>query len=190
MKYGYLLIALLLLTGCGGRTISTGLARKLIVDVPAEKLEKEDVEVVKVSQLGKTEAIAETKLKIAFRFKKVKGEWVIREVRIGHAQWEKVGDLAEALETVKIEETRQMLERIAEAILKYGESKGSLPVFKDYVTLSDLLSPMYMTPLIRLDAWRQPFLAKLENANTALIWSAGPDGRSGTDDDICRTVSR
>jgi hypothetical protein len=188
MRYRGFLIAMLLLTGCGGRTINTSLARKLIIAAPSENLKKEDVEVVKVSQFGRTEAIAETRLKTAFRFEKVGDKWVIREVRLGHGQWEKVENLVQALEAVKIEETRQMLGRIAEAILKYRESTGSLPVFKDYISLSDLLTPKYMTPLIRLDAWRRPLGAERRDANTILIWSAGPDGKNGTSDDICRTV--
>jgi hypothetical protein len=189
MKYRCLLIVALMLTGCGGRTISTGTAQKLIADAPAEKLGKENVEVTKVIQVGKTEAIVETRLKAAFRFEKIRGEWVIREVRIGQAQWENINDLAKALEDVKIAETRGILERIADAVLKYLESTGRLPVFTDYIALSDLLSPKYMTPLIRLDAWRRPLFAKPEGANTILLWSAGPDGRSGTSDDIRRTVS-
>jgi hypothetical protein len=189
MRYGYLLLAFLLLTGCGGRTINTGLARKLIVTVPGDEVEKEDVEVVNVTQLGRTEAIAETRLKTAFRFEKVNDKWVIREVRIGHSQWEKIDDLMQALQALKEEETRQILEQIAEAILTYHKSNGSMPVFKDYISLSDLLSPAYMTPLIRLDAWRRPLAARLENENTILLWSAGPDGKYGTSDDIRRTVT-
>ncbi len=189
MRYEYLLIAALLLTGCGRRTMNVNLAKDLIVQTPQEGLKKEDLDVAKVSQIGGSEAIAETRLKVAFRFEKVGTEWVVREVRIGHGQWEKVANLLQALERVKIEETQESLNLIAEAILKYRQSNGNLPVFKDYVSLSDLLSPMYLTPLIRLDAWRRPLAAERPNANTILLRSAGPDGKFGTSDDICRTIS-
>jgi hypothetical protein len=189
MKNGYLLITILFLTACGGRTIDAKLARNLIVDIPQEVFEKEDVEVVNVQQVGRTEAIAETRLKTAIRYEKVGDEWVIREVRMGHGQWEKVGNLMQALETVKIEETRKKLERIAEAVLRYREINGSMPVFKDYISLSDLLSPKYLTPLIRLDAWRKPLGAEHSDANTIQVWSSGSDGKEGTDDDIRKTIS-
>lgn len=189
MKNRYLLIAILFLTACGGRTMNTGLAKNLIIKMPEEILKNDDVEVVKVSQIGGTEAIAETRLKAAVRFKRVGNEWQIREVRFGHGQWEELSNLLQALEAVKAEETRRMLDRIAEAIGKYRQANNTLPVSKDYVSLSDVLSPMYLTPLIRLDAWRRPLRAERVDADTIRVWSEGPDGRSGTADDISRTVS-
>lgn len=189
MRKAYLLISILFLTSCGGPTLNAKLARNLIVDMPQEVFAKEDVEVVNVRQVTRTEAIAETRLKTAIRYEKVGDEWAIREVRLGHGQWEKVGNLLQALETVKVEETRKILGRIAEAVLKYQETNDSLPVFDDYIALSDLLSPKYLTPLIRLDAWRRPLGAEASAANTIRLWSAGPDGKDGTDDDIRKTIS-
>ena len=190
MKNGYLLIIILFLTACGGHKIDAKLARNLIVEIPQEVFEKEDVEVVNVTQVGRTEAIAETRLKTAIRYEKVGNEWVIREVRMGHGQWEKVSNLMQALDTVKIEETRKMLDRIEQAVLEYHETNGSMPVFEDYVSLSDLLSPKYLTPLIRLDAWRRPLRAERSDADTIRVWSSGPDTKEGTDDDIRKTISR
>ena len=189
MKNGYLLVAILLLTACGGRKINANLAKNLIVEMPEEVLKDNDVEVVKVSQIGGTEAIAETRLKAAVRFKKVGNEWQIREVRLGHGQWEELSNLLKALEAVKAEETRKMLNRIAQAVVTYQRTNNTPPVFKDYVSLSDILSPMYLTPLIRLDAWRRPLRAERVDADTILVWSEGPDGESGTADDIRRTIS-
>ena len=190
MRWKYLLTAILLLAagGCGRRTVNVDYAKDLIAGIPQDALEKKDVDVVKVTQVGGSEAIAETRLKTAFRLEKVGGKWVVREVRLGHGQWEDLGNLLSALEAVKIEETRKSLDRIAEAILKYRDSKGSLPPFKDYISLSDVLSPMYLTPLIRLDSWRRPLYAEHVDANTILLRSIGPDGLFGTKDDITRTV--
>jgi hypothetical protein len=198
MKKKYLPIAVLLLillfqtalfqTSCGGGGINAKHARNLIVDTPQVVFEKEDVEVVNVRQITRTEAIAETRLKTAIRYEKVGNEWVIREVRLGHGQWEQVSSLVQALETVKAEETRKMLDRIAEAVLKYQETNKDLPAFNDYIGLSDLLSPKYLTPLIRLDAWRRPLGAERVSANTIHVWSAGSDGKEGTEDDIRKTI--
>lgn len=188
MKLCHLLIAILLLTACGRRTIDANRARDLIIGTPQEVLEKEDVEVAFVRQVGGSEAIIETRLKAAFRLEKVQGRWIVREVRVGHGQWEKIGNLSKTLEAVRTEETRKSLDQIAEAILKYRESNGRMPVFKDYISLSDLLSPKYLTPLIRLDAWRRPLEVERPDADTILLRSAGPDGKFGTADDIRRTV--
>lgn len=183
----YLLVFLLFLSACGGRSMNKHLARDLIIHIPAEALEKKDVEVVNISQVSGSEAIAETTLKTAFRLERVKGAWIVREVRIGHGQWEKISNLVTTLESVKVAETGEMLDRIVEGIRRYRQNSGSLPDFKDYIGLSDLLSPKYVTPLIRLDSWRRPFWAE-KTSGGIVIRSAGPDGRYYTADDISRTV--
>lgn len=185
-----LIQAALFLTSCGGGGINAKHARNLIVDMPQEVFEKEDVEILKVQQVTRTEAIAETRFKTAIRYEKVGDEWVIREVRLGHGQWEQASSLLQALETVKAEETRKMLDRIAEAVLHYQQTNSSLPVFNDYIGLSDLLSPKYLTPLIRLDAWRRPLGAERSSANTIHVWSAGSDGKEGTEDDLRKTITK
>jgi hypothetical protein len=190
MRSRSFLICILLLTGCAPRSITSHVARNSIVAVAAGPLEKEDVEVWKMTRVGGSEAIAETRLNTAFRLEKVNGEWIVREVRIGHGQWEKVTNLEEALQSAKIEETQEMLNRIAAAALKYCEITGNLLVFKDFVDLSDQLSPKYLTPLIRLDAWRQPLTAECPNADSILLRSAGPDGKLGTPDDLTRTIAK
>lgn len=184
---GLLCALTLFMQACGGRTLHTDNAREAILRTPGEILQKEDVEVVHIRHVGSAEAVVETRLRTAFRMEKVKGRWVVREVRIGSGQWEKVDDLARTLEAVKAEETRRALDRIAEAIRRYRETHGRLPVFQDYVSLSDLLSPAFLTPLIRVDSWNRPLEADRRGPDSILIRSAGPDGRHGTSDDILRT---
>jgi hypothetical protein len=190
MRSRYFLICILLLTGCAPRSITSHVARDRIVEVAAGPLEKEDVEVRKLTPVGGSEAIAETRLKTAFRLEKVNGEWLVREVRIGHGQWEKVTNLEAALGAVKLEETQETLNRLAAAVTKYREITGNLPSFKDFVELSDQLTPKYLSPLIRLDSWRQPLHAERPNADSILLRSAGPDGKPGTSDDLTRTIAK
>jgi hypothetical protein len=189
MRSKYLLIATLFLTACGGRKISADIAADAITGIPGDSFAKKDVEVVAVRQTSGS-AVVETKLPAAFRLEKIQNKWVVQEVRLGHGQWEKAGNFEQALKIVRIEETRKMLDRIAEAILKYRESKRVLPVFKDYVSLSDILSPIYLDPLIRLDAWNRPLEAFPQDSNGILLQSAGPDGRFGTADDIGKVISQ
>jgi len=176
-------LAVFLLNGCGGRSISTKSARDAIIGSQAALLTTRDLEVLSVSQIG-SEAIVETALHSAFRLERVGGEWVVREVRVGQGQWEKVDDILRALQQVKVEETRQLLEKIASAIEAYRQKNGHLPQFSDYVGLSDALFPLFMTPVIRLDAWGNPFNATLVALDTVRLTSAGPDGKFGTADDI------
>lgn len=190
MRFHFLSIVLLVfLTGCGGRKINTDYARKAIIALPQEILEKEDIDVVYVTQTSGSSAVVETRMKTAFRIQKVGGKWVVRDIRIGHGQWEKIEDLASTLTQVKTAETRLMLDRIADAVKAFHKETGNMPAFKDYISLSDILAPEYLDPLIRLDSWRTPLRAKATDSDTILVVSAGPDGRFTTNDDISITIT-
>lgn len=188
MKAHCLLATLLLLSACGGHRMSHRLARNTIVGSPQAVLEKKDVEVVTIRQSSASEAIVEARLSTAFRMEKEGTHWIVREIRIGHGQWERVDNLDQTLQRIKEEDTRRMLDRIADAILRYREREGRFPVFADYVSLSDLLTPRFLTPLIRLDAWQRPLDAHTEGPKAILLRSAGPDGLADTKDDVRRLV--
>ena len=188
MKRCFLLAVLLLLPACGGRKMNDTLARNLIIGMSnSDAMHKSDVEIVNVQQITASEAIAETRTRIAFRFENTGNAWRIREMRIGHGQWESVENIERALNHVKTEETKELLFRIAEAIQKYRETNQRFPAFKDFVDLSDQLAPGFMTPLTRLDAWQRPFVAAMSGSGI-LLRSAGPDGIIGNQDDIELTV--
>ena len=176
-------IAALLLSGCGGRSINKTAARDAIIGSQAAALATSDLEVLSVSQMG-SQAIVETDLHSAFRLEKVGSEWVVREVRVGQGQWERLDDILRALQQIKVEKTRQVLEKIASAIEAYWQKNGQLPQFSDYVGLSDALFPLYMSPMVRLDAWGDPLSATRVDLETVRLVSAGPDGKFGTADDI------
>ncbi len=174
----------LFLAGCGGRTVSKGAAQKLLVSLPSGILDKKNVEILSVSQIGGRDAIVVTDVRAAFKLEKVKGKWTVREVRIGNDEWIDIDDLAEAVTRVKTEQTRKSLEEIASSVGRYREQNGRLPDFADYVGLSDALSPEFQSPTVRLDAWRQPLAAFRMDEYTVRLISAGPDGEMGSADDI------
>jgi len=189
MRLHILLITLLiLLTGCASRKISVNSARDAIVALPQGILEKDDIDIVHVTQTSNAFAVVETRVKTAFRMQKVDETWEIRDIRIGNGQWEKVEDLEAALTQVKTKQTRLLLDQVAASVREYRGDTGKMPEFEDYVGLSDVLAPKYMTPLIRLDSWRNPLRAKAVNTDSILVTSAGPDLRYDTDDDISLTI--
>jgi len=169
---------------CGGRAISKKTAQDLIVQPPLGLLSKEEVYIESVSQTGQRDAIVEASLHAAFRFEKADGKWVIREVRLGKRPWESVDSILRALDQVKGEDTRKLLDQVVAAVDRYRAKRGTLPEFRDYVALSDALFPAYMTPLIRLDAWQNPLAAYRIGPSSIKLLSAGPDGKPGTSDDI------
>jgi len=169
---------------CGGRAVSKRLARDVIAGSPAAVLRSNDLDVVSVTQVGAREAIVETYLHSAFRLEKTGGTWVIREVRVGQGQWERLDDIVRALEMVKTDRTRKLLEQVAEATEAFRIKNGAVPAFDSFIGLTDALYPLYLTPLVREDAWNHPLAAFRLSANVIRYVSAGPDGTIGTQDDI------
>ena len=186
-KWLCLLIPIILISiNCGQKNFSAHTAHDALTINP--ELKNDDLEIGKIIQASGSEAIVESRLKTAFRFEKVGKTWVAREVKLGHGEWVKIDNLANAVNNLKTEETGKMLDQIAEAIRKYRKDKGCLPEFKDYISLSDSLSPAYLSPLIRLDSWRRPLAAKKTDAGDIVVISAGPDGRFDNKDDIIRPI--
>jgi hypothetical protein len=175
---------LLVSNGCGGRAVNNSQARDILLGARADMLTKGDVQVIGITQLGPQDAVVEIQLHSAFRLRKVDGDWVVREVRIGRGQWENLDDLMRALQRIKIEETQSSLEKIAAAIEAYRRKNSRLPDCKNYVELADALYPLFLSPLIREDAWKQPLVAAFSPLSTIRLISSGPDGKLGTPDDI------
>jgi len=176
------------INACGGRTINKNSAQALIANSQLAPFSKEDVYVESVNQTGARDAIVEARLKAAFRFEKVQGQWVMREVRLGDRPWENVEDVLRALRVVKADETRSTMDKIAAALEAYRSRNGRLPEFRDYVSLCDKLYPEYLNPLIRVDAWGNALAAFVAGPNRVRLVSAGPDGKLGSADDIQLSV--
>ena len=178
------LILPLLLAGCGGRAVNKKTAHGAIIRSSGDMLRGEDVDIRSASPMGSNRAVAEATVRVGVSLEKVKGEWTVRDIRLGRDEWVPMEDLVLALERIRTEQTRGLLESVAAALERYYSEKQALPEFQNYITLSDALHPAYMSPLIRLDAWRRPLLAYRSGINAVRLLSKGADGSEGTGDDI------
>lgn len=184
-------LLLALLMACGGRTLTKKMARNQIAGFQGGTLDQEDVDIDSVNQTGGS-AIAEARVRAAFKLEKVNETWVVREIRIGKRPWEKIEDILRALDQIKTQDTRKLLDQVMAAVERYREKAGNLPNFTDYISLSDLLSPNFLNPLIREDSWQRPLAAYKSGPNGIRLVSLGADGLPGTADDIelTRTFTR
>jgi hypothetical protein len=171
-------------TDCGGRALNKKTAQGAILESTRGMLRADDVDVIAADQTGADQAVVTADVRVALAMEKVKGRWAVQDVRLGRHSWERWDNILQALESMKIQETRDSMQKVAAALEKYHEEKHSLPDFRDFVTLTDALSPNYLTPLIRLDAWRNPLLAFRVAPSVVRLLSTGPDGQAGTADDI------
>jgi hypothetical protein len=167
------------------------MARNQIAGVGGITLDQQDVDIDSVNETGGS-AIAEARVRAAFKLEKVNETWIVREIRIGQRPWEKIDDILRALDQIKTEDTRKLLDQVMAAVEQYREKVGNLPNFTDYISLSDLLSPNFLNPLIREDSWQRPLAAYKSGPNGIRLVSPGADGLAGTADDIelTRTFTR
>jgi len=150
------------------------------------ELDEETVEILSIQQSGGY-AVAEVSVKTAVKMRKDDTGWVLEEVRLGKGKWEQISRIIEALNVKRSKETVEKMEAIQAGINHYKEIRGEIPLVDDFRELIDVLNPMYMKPVIRIDGWWSSFSYRIEGNNQFELRSAGPDRQFNTPDDIVRT---
>ena len=171
----------MLVCSCGKRLNTQ--VRDAVRNFDNLSLPKESVEVTEVRVSGNT-AVAEVRVKTAVKMTRRNDKWELEEVRLGDRRWEKASYILSALEGKRIAATRLQLKEILEAIRRYQQSQGEMPAAANFERLIDVLSPTYLKPVIRIDAWSNGFFYRTSAQGSYDLRSAGPDGAVGTEDDL------
>lgn len=161
-------------------------ARQLIARLAGIQLPSDAVRVKDVSSMGNSATVT-AQVETAFRFEKDgKGKWRVVEIRTGDRRWEDVDTLVKALNAEKTSRARTELELVATALESFRRERGGYPESKTQALLIDSLNPRYLSRIIRIDPWHQPY--EYEGTRTSFVLrSAGPDQKANTADDV--TVS-
>ena len=180
-----LLLGCLILPACAADRLSHDEVRQKIAQIGRSSLVPDAVEILRVVSQSDTEAIAESSITLAFQFKRpnAEAEWQVAAVRLGDRDWISLDELLAAINEGRRRSTVEGLRKLDAAIAKYREMNGSIPVAPDIVKLTDVLHPLYITELIREDAWGDPIDYEVMGSVYRLV-SRGPDRLRGTSDDI------
>ena len=191
-KRNLLIASLILLVAVCGVVITTTRAagdltpkeaRRLIARMAGIQLPSDAVRIKEVSAMGNFATVV-AQVETAFRFDKGgDGKWRVAEIRTGDRRWEDVDMLVRALNAEKTARARAELESIATALESFRRERGSYPESKSAAALIDNLNPHYLSRVIRVDPWHQPY--EYEGTRTSfLLRSAGPDEKVNTSDDV------
>lgn len=183
--------AALLATAFGGALVwaaadglSAQKARQVLQKLAGANLSKNQIQIKKISSgLTGSDAVVEAQIETAFRLVKDKDDWRIAEIRLGDRQWESFELVEEAIRREKARRTNALLQQMADAIEAYRKDRGQMPDADNVATLLDYLTPRYLNPPVRFDLWGKQFEYRGERDRYTLL-SAGPDGKSGTKDDL------
>jgi Type II secretion system (T2SS), protein G len=158
--------------------------RQLMVELGASPRIPKAIEIRRVISSNDTRAIAESAVTMSFRFTRLpKDGWVIGAARLGDHDWVDTNDLLATLNEGRRLDTVARMNKLASGVRKYRSANNALPSAKDIVELTNILHPVYMSDLIRVDGWGQPFEYTASGSAFRLA-SKGADGRWGTTDDI------
>jgi hypothetical protein len=161
-------------------------ARCLVANLFSITLPSDAVRIKDISGLSigtQPSAIAVTLVQADFRLTKDSGGWHVTGFRSGNRDWTTVESAPSVLDSVKRERTTEDLKAIATALEAFRKERGSFVISDKHSALIDVLTPRFLSRVIRVDSWRHAYRYHGEH-DTFTLRSLGPDGKENTTDDI------
>ena len=162
-------------------------ARKVIARMAGIELPSDAVRIKEISPMGDS-AMVVAQVETAFRLSQDGGKWRVVEIRTGDRKWEDVDLLVRSLNAEKSARARSEMQTIATALKAFQRERGSYLVSDSMVALIDNLNPRYLSHVVRIDPWHQPYQYE-GHSGAFTLRSPGADGKPNTVDDIVVTQS-
>lgn len=153
------------------------------VEVPSDAVRIQEVAPLPIPLAPQPSAVVVAWIRVEARLLNGTKGWQVGELRTGKREWVKLGPLVEALNEVKQEKARTELESIAKALELFRGERGFYVVSEEHSVVIDHLNPRYLSQIIRVDPWHQPYKYDGQRDHFTLR-SSGPDGKDNTADDI------
>lgn len=171
------------------KSLTTKRARCLVAELFAVVLPSDEVRVREVSPFGfslgssDASALIGVLVQLDFRLVRDRRGWQVVAVKSGSRDWADIRAITAGVDQIKRSTATNELSLIAQALDSYRRERGFYVVSDKESVLIDHLSPKYLTPVIRLDPWSQPYQYDGQQMSYSLR-SLGPDGKPNTSDDI------
>lgn len=155
----------------------------LAVEVPSDAVRIQEVAPLPIPLAAQPSATVVAWIRVDTRLISGTKGWEVAEVRTGNREWVKLQPLIAALNEKKERKARTDLEAIAQALEQFRGERGFYVVSENHSVVIDYLSPHYLSQIIRVDPWHQPYKYEGQRDHFTLS-SSGPDGKDNTADDI------
>lgn len=160
------------------------LGNLLGVEVPSDAVRIQEVEPFVVPMASQPSALVVAWILVDARFANDgKSGWRVSEVRTGKREWVTLEPVVAAVNEEKQKKARTELELIAKALERFRAERGIYVVSDKQAVVIDHLNPRYLSRVIRVDPWQQPYKYQGERDHFTLR-SLGPDRKENTSDDI------
>ena len=153
------------------------------VEVPSDAIRIQDVSPLEIPMGTQPSATVVAWVRMDARLVNGAKGWQVTELRTGKNDWAKLDAIIAAVDELKRARAQTELTLIAKALESFRHDRGFYIVSDQQAEVIDHLSPRYLTSIIRVDPWHQPYKYQGERDHFTLR-SAGPDGKEKTADDI------
>lgn len=167
---------------------STKRARCLIAAVLGVHLPSDAVRIKSVSPLelplaSRPSAVVVSLIEADLRFARDNGNWVVTALHTGDHEWVRPEILIASANETKRMQAQHEMEAMARALVRFRSERQSYVASDSHAVLIDYLSPRFLSRVIRLDPWQEPYRYRGERDSFTLR-SLGADRKEDTDDDI------
>lgn len=174
--------------GAGATALTVKRSRCLVAELLGVTLPSDDVRIKDMSALNLpfgTESTALITALVQIELRMTRGDrgWRVSEFKSGTREWTRIDTFTSALNETKRVAATQDLTTVANALIDFRRERGAFVVSDKESVLIDHLNPRYLTRVIRVDPWHRPYQYEGTQERFSLR-SLGPDGKSGTADDI------
>lgn len=159
------------------------------IEVPSDAIRIYEVNPMPIPLASEPSATVVAWLRVTARLTNDKSGWHVSELRTGNRDWVKLESVMAAIDEQKQKQARGDLDLIAKALEKFRKDRGFYVVSDRQSVAIDFLSPHYLSRVIRLDPWNQPYKYLGEREHFTLR-STGPDRKADTPDDITLSETR
>lgn len=153
------------------------------VALPSDAVRIQSVAPLAIPLAPRPSAVVVAWIRVDARLLNTSKGWQVGELRTGNREWVKLEPLVAALNEVKQQKARADLESIAKALELFRLQRGFYVVSEQHSVVIDHLNPRYLSQIIRVDPWHQPYKYDGQRDHFTLR-SSGPDGIDNTSDDI------
>ena len=153
------------------------------MQLPSDAVRIKTVSPLELPLASRPSALVESLISAEFRFARDKGGWTVAALRTGNHDWISPESLVAAANETKRKQAREEMDAIAQALARFRTERQSYVSSDSHAVLIDYLSPRYLSRVIRLDPWQEPYRYRGER-DTFTLRSLGADRKENTADDI------
>ncbi|HWN09464.1 MAG TPA: type II secretion system protein GspG [Pyrinomonadaceae bacterium] len=157
------------------------------IEVPSDAIRIQEVAPLEIPMGDRPSATVVAWVRVDARLINGPKGWQVTELRTGNNNWANLAAVIARVDEIKRAQARTELAATAKALESFRKDRGSYVVTDSHTVLIDYLNPRYLSVVVRVDPWSQPYQYQ-GTPNHFTLRSLGADGKENTTDDVVLSV--